>query len=97
MQLGDYRKHKATKRNSDKKVAEKKIVTGFCCRAKGALAPGGSSLGKCIPLLGWHCETPTLNGTKFAKPYPYLIPSFSLLAIIWLALDHRLVREVTEE
>ena len=32
---------------------------------------GGLSLGKCIPLLVWHCKTPTLTGTKFAKPYPY--------------------------
>ncbi len=24
-----------------------------------------------MPLLGWHHETPTLTGTKFAKPYPY--------------------------
>ncbi len=32
---------------------------------------GGWSPRKWIPLLGWHCETPTLTGTKFAKPYPY--------------------------
>ncbi len=36
------------------------------------LAPKGwCSLGKCIPLLGWHCKTPTLSGTKFAEPHPY--------------------------
>ncbi len=28
----------------------------------------GCSLGKCIPLLGRHRETPTLAGTKFPKP-----------------------------
>ena len=26
---------------------------------------------KCIALLGRRHETPTLSGTKFAKPYPY--------------------------
>ncbi len=25
--------------------------------------PGGQLPGKCIPLLGWHRETPTLSGT----------------------------------
>ncbi len=37
------------------------------------LHPGGRGCSpvKCIPLLGRHSETPTLTGTKFAKPYPY--------------------------
>ncbi len=37
----------------------------------GKDARGGWSPGKRIPLLGRHRETPTLTGTKFAKPYPY--------------------------
>ncbi len=41
------------------------MSTYFSC------CPGGCSPGKCIPLLGWHCQTPTISGTRFAKPYPY--------------------------
>ena len=31
--------------------------------------PGGCSARKCIPLVGWYCETPTCSGTNCAKPY----------------------------
>ena len=41
-----------------------------CQRTYSCESPGRSP-GKCIPLLGRHRETPTLSGTKFAKPYPY--------------------------
>ncbi len=44
---------------------------------------GGGESGKCIPLLGRHCETPTLSGTTTGKTIPFLahiliLPSVAL-------------------
>ncbi len=40
------------------------------------------SSGKCLYLLGWHCDTPTLRATKLSKSYPKVSKSGLLVHLL---------------
>lgn len=55
-----------------------------------AVAQGGAGVGCCaaekhIPLLGWHCEIPTLTGTKF--PIQYIVTPDGVRWLLYHVVD----------